>query len=217
MSVDLVRLRRFAPLAVFAATVGLGWILLAGPVLADRAKAADRLALLKQQETALQAMVTAPAPSIAATDPLEAFDRRIATDDSTPYVVERLAQLASDMRARSLLIETVEAPNSTGRGAPVAGKYQPDPRFALFDRQLTYSTIKMSFESDYAGLGRLLWNLRDLPSIVEVRTLNVQPRESRAHAPSSSARASGTVRTSITLFAYSRILPSQVNSRTVTP
>jgi hypothetical protein len=212
MKVDFARLRRFTPVAVFAVTVGVGWILLASPSAADRARTNDRIALLQQREAALQAMVTEPLPPIGSTDPVAEFDTRIAADDPTASVVERLARLASDTHARGLFIETVEGPGASGRGVPpVDARYQPDPRFALFDRQLTYTTISVSFESDYAGLGRFLWDLRNFPSIVEVRTLNIRPRGS-----SSSAPKDGTVRTSMTLFAYSRTSLTGT-SRTVTP
>ena len=200
MSVDFARVRRFAPLAVYALTVGLAWVLLAHPALADGRKIDERLALLRQREAALQAIITAPAPPAVASNPVATFDARVSVDDPTPSVVERLARLASETRARGLFIETVEGTSSTGRGAPpVAATYQPDPRFALFARQVAYTTIRMSFDTDYAGLGQFLWNLRDLPSIVEVRTFNVQPR-----VASSSARTDGALRASMIFFAYSR-------------
>jgi hypothetical protein len=144
-------------------------------------------------------------------DPVATFDARVPADDPTGSIVERLARLASETHARGLFIETVEGGTSTGRGSqPVAGTYQPDPRFALFDRRVRYTTIKMSFESDYAGLGQFFWRLRDLSSIVEVRTLNVQPR-----ASSSVVRTDGTLRASLTLFAYSRISPSQAADKVI--
>jgi len=214
MSIDLARLRRFAPLAVFAVTVALGWVLLLSSVVADGTSVEDRIALLRQREAALQAMLTEPSPVVVAPDPLAAFDARVSAEDQTASVVERLARLASDARARGLFIETVEGTNAGGRGAPpVAATYRPDPRFALFDRQVAYTTIRMSFESDYSSLGQLLWNFRDLPSIVEVRTLNVQ---ARVRAPSGSARTDGTVRTSMTLFAYSRTSPARPADTAVT-
>ena len=211
MNVDFARLRRFAPLVVFVVTVALGWVLFR-PVVADGTSVEDRLALLRQREAALQATVTEPSPVVVAADPLAAFDARVAAEDQTAPVVERLARLASVARARGLFIETVEGTNSGSRGAlPVAATYRPDPRFALFDRQVAYTTIRMSFESDYSSLGQLLWNLRDLPSIVEVRTLNVQAR-----APSVSRRTDGILRTSMTLFSYSRTPPSQATDPAVT-
>jgi hypothetical protein len=199
MNIDFARLRRFVPVVVFVVTVVLGWVLLASPIVSDGARAADRLALLKQREATLQGIVTAPQVTVAG-DPVASFDARVAADDPTGSIVERLARLASDTRARGLFIETVESATSRGRGAsPVASTYQPDARFALFAQRVRYTTIRMSFESDYAGLGQFFWRLRDLASIVEVRTLNVQPR-----VPSVSVRTDGTLRASLTLFAYSR-------------
>ena len=200
MSPDLTRLRALLPMIVFVATVGLGWFLLGGPMASDSARIADRLAVLRQREAALQAVVKEQPPPTTAPNPVAAFDARMSADDPTAAIVERLARLASAVRARALFIETIEGATPAGRnGAPVAGSSQPDPRLALFDRHLTSTTIRMSFETPYAGLGQFLWTLRDLSSIVEVRTLNVQPATA-----SNRAQSQATVRASMTLFAYSR-------------
>ena len=200
MTQDLTRLRALLPLMVFAATVGLGWFLLGGPLASDSARIADRIVALRQREAALRAVTDEQAPSAAALNPVASFDARMSADDPTAAIVERLARLASEVRARALFIETVEGATPTGpNGAPVAASYQPDPRFALFDRQLTSTTIRLSFEAPYAGLGQFLWSLRDLPSIVEVRAVNVQPA-----AGPNRARGDGAVRASMTLFAYAR-------------
>jgi hypothetical protein len=201
MSLDLARLRALLPFAVFAITVGLGWLVLGSPLASDSTRANDRIEILRQREASLQQIVTGRTPSIEGTNPMTTFDARVAVEDPAAAVVERLARLASNTRARALFIETVEGANSTGRNAaPVASTYQPDPRFALFDRQLTYTTIRLSFETGYPGLGQFLWNLRDLPTIVEVRTLNVQPAGAAERM-----RTDGTVHASMTLFAYSRM------------
>jgi hypothetical protein len=198
MSQDLTRLRALLPLVVFVATVGLGWLLLGGQA-TDSTRIAERIAVLRQREAALQAVVNEPPPSTTAPSPVATFDARMSADDPTAAIVERLARLASEVRARALFIETVESASPTGRnGAPVAASSH-DPRFALFDRQLTSTAIRLSFETPYAGLGQFLWNLRDLPSIVEVRTLNVRPV-----GASNRAQGDGAVRASMTLFAYAR-------------
>jgi hypothetical protein len=200
MNVDLARLRRFVPALVLVVTVALGWMIVVRPVSADRASADARLAALRQREAALRATVTEPSALAAAMDPVAAFDRRVASDDPTAVVVERLARLASEVRARELFIETIEGATPTGAGAPpLPGTYRPDPRFALFDRPVSYATIRMSFDVGYAGLGQFLWSFRDLPTIVEIRTFNVQPRDvSPGETPGVMLQAS------FTLFAYRR-------------
>jgi hypothetical protein len=161
MSQVLTRLRALLPLIVFVATVGLGWVLLGGPAASDSTRIAGQIAALRQREAALQAVVNEPPPSSNAPNPVAAFDARMSADDPTAATVERLARLASEVRARALFIETVDSATATGRsGASVALSSQPDPRFALFDRQLTSTTIRLSFETRYAGLGQFLWNLR---------------------------------------------------------
>jgi hypothetical protein len=164
---------------------------------------ARRLADLRQREDALRETVSGPSLPALTTDPVTLFDRRVAVDAPTAAVVERLARLASDVRARDLFIETVEGATPSGAVvAPLAGTYGPDPRFALFERQVAYTTIRMSFDADYAGVGRFLWSVRDLPTIVEIRALNLQPR--MPGAGDGGSGRDGTVRASLTLFAYSR-------------
>ena len=216
MNVDMARLRRFAPVAAFLMTVSLGWMVVVRPVSAERARTEDRLGALQQREAALHAMVTEPSPPAVTIDPVAAFERRVAVDDPTAAIVERLARLAWDTRARDLFIETVDGRTATGAGAPpLPDAYRPDPRVALFDLPLSHTSIRMSFETDYASLGRLLWDLRDLPTVVEIRTLNVQPR--LASSGDEHPQRDGMVRASMTFYAYSRLVPAPASGATVTP
>jgi hypothetical protein len=206
VSVDLTQARRMAPVLALVVTVALGWAVFVRPLSSDRNGAEARLAALRQREAALLSAVAEPSAPAADRNPALLFDSRIAVTDPTAVVVERLAGLASDVRARALLIETVEGSTQTGTAAPaLSDTYRPDPRFGLFAGPVAYTTIRMSFEVDYAGLGRFLWAFRDLPTIVEVRTLNVQPRVTAADA---GARPSGDVlQASLTFFAYTRPQP----------
>jgi hypothetical protein len=201
VSLDVERLRRFLPLIVFAAAVGVGWMVFVRPLSAEHAQGDGRLEALRLREAELRGMVGESRSPAVSGDPADVFDTRVASGDPTAAIVERLAQLASDSRARDLFIETVEAPTEAGV-PPMPAAHRPDPRFSLFDRQLTYATVRMAFEIDYAGLGRFLWNLRDLPSVVEIRALNVQPPPP---APGGGPRATdGVLRVTMTLYAYSR-------------
>jgi len=216
MNVDMARLRRFAPVAAFLMTVSLGWMVVVRPVSAERARTDDRLGALQQREAALQAMVTEPSPPAVTIDPVAAFERRVAADDPTAAMVERLARLAWDTRARDLFIETVDGRTARGAGAPpLPDTYRPDPRVALFDLPLSHTSIRMSFETDYASLGRFLWDLRDLPTVVEIRTLNVQPR--LASSGDEPPQRGGVVRASMMFYAYSRLVPASASGATVTP
>src|SRR3970040_1583050 len=118
MNVDMARLRRFAPVAAFLITVSLGWMVVVRPVSAERARTDDRLGALQQREAALQAMVTEPSTPAVTIDPVAGFERRVAADDPTAAMVERLARLAWDTRARDLFIETVDGRTARGAGAP---------------------------------------------------------------------------------------------------
>ena len=69
---------------------------------------------------------------------------------------------------------------------------------ALFGVPLAYTRVTASFESSYERLGRFLWDMRELPTIVEVQSLDVRPVSS-----------DGTrVRTSMVLFVYQRLASS---------
>jgi hypothetical protein len=89
----------------------------------------------------------------------------------------------------------------------VAGAADPDPRIARFDVPLSYSTIPISFDADYATAGEFLWQLRELPTVIEIRSLDVKPATQAAPSADGgnpAARGDGTITVSLTLFAYAR-------------
>ena len=45
-----------------------------------------------------------------------------------------------------------------------------DPRLALFPHAVSYTPLRVTFESTFEAAGNLLWQLRDLPTLVEVRS-----------------------------------------------
>ena len=213
MSLDRRTLRPYIPLAVLVATVGLGWIVLIRPLSADRTRASAQIESLRQREMALRRELSDPSPRAAGTDPEAAFERQVAAGDASPALLEQLARLASQARARNLLIETVEGSAATGGSQAVS---QRDPRFALFDVPVSHVPIRVVFDTDYASLGRFLWAFRDLPTTVEIRALSVAqpPAESGDDAPSTRA---DVLRASLTLQAYSRPVPAVIQaSSTVT-
>ena len=158
-------------------TVGLGWTLLAHPALADGARTDERIALLRQRML--------PASDDHGTVAVCCQRGRSARRHSTRGWLLTIppASSSSDWRdwrrttrARGLFIETVEGAVPPAQARPGRSDYQPDPRFALFDRQVAYTTIRMSFETDYAGLGRFLWNLASFPASSKSARSDVQPR-----------------------------------------
>jgi hypothetical protein len=118
---------------------------------------------LRQREITLRRDLGASAPHGVDVDPVTRFERQVASGDASPALVERLAHLASEARARNLLIETVEGAKAT----------PSDPRFALFDLPVAQAPIKVAFDTDYASLGRFLWTLRNLPTTVAIGALSI--------------------------------------------
>jgi hypothetical protein len=56
------------------------------------------------------------------------------------------------------------------RGTARSGIDGSDPRLALFPYEVSYTPLRVTFESTFEAAGNVLWQLRDLPTIVEVRS-----------------------------------------------
>lgn len=193
-------LRRLAPLAIPLAIVLVAWVLFVRP----RQSAADRAAA---EVRALQPRVQQLAPLVggpgvpAAAGPAAELIRRLPQVDPMPDVLERLARLAlagpDEDDVRHLLIETGEQAVTGGdaAGPRVTHAGDPDPRVALFGVPLAYTRVSVSFESTYERLGRFLWDMRELPTIVEVHSLTLEP----------ASDAGDRLTTSMVVFVYRRI------------
>jgi hypothetical protein len=211
MSLDARTFRSVAPLLILLVTVGLGWMLFVRPLSADRARADAQLTSLRQREMVLRQELSDPSPRASGTDPAASFEQHVAAGNASPALLEQVARLASAARARNLLIETVEGTATTSTQAA-----QRDPRFALFDGPLQHVPIRVAFDTDYASLGRFLWAFRDLPTTVEIRALSIGVPPTGPGDASSASRFDG-LRVSLTLHAYSRLVPAVVRtSNTVT-
>ncbi len=214
LSIDARTVRRYAPLVVFVATIAAGWMVFIRPITAEQNRASGQLETLRHREMALRGDVGNASPRGIDTDPVLAFERQVASRDVAPALLEQLARLASDARARTLLIETVEPGQAGPGGSPKAGHddaSQRDPRFALFDVPVSHVAIRVAFDTDYASLGRFLWAFRNLPTTVEIRALTVGLPPAEPDGEESSARVD-VLRASFTLHAYSRTAPAAVHA-----
>jgi hypothetical protein len=217
---DARTLRAYAPLVVLVVTVAAGWMMFVRPIAAEQSRASGQLDTLRHREMALRGEVGPaagpwedgqPSPRGSDTDPVHAFERQVASQDAAPALLEHLARLASNARARNLLIETVESGAASAAGSAKAGRddaSQRDPRFALFDVPVSHAAIRVAFDTDYASLGRFLWAFRNLPTTVEIRALTVGLPTAESGSEDS-ARAD-VLRASFTLHAYSRTAPAVV-------
>jgi hypothetical protein len=194
-SLDLQQLRRYAPIGVVILIVALGWIVFVSPALGRSTRASRQVTSLRQQLEQVRASARGPAPEPVPGNPAAAFQRQVAAGDASSELLEQLASLASSAQAANLLIETGERVVITPPTGPqVANQAQPDPRLALFNVQLAYSPVTMSFDGDFENAGAMLWRLRDLATAVEIRSVEITPVGSDLRR----------VHVAMSLFAYAR-------------
>lgn len=179
-------LRRVLPIVVPIAIVAAGLLLFVQPSLSSALRAASEAGQLESRIVSLRRLVTtggATADGRGAV--LAEFARRVPLEDRTPELVEQLARLALDppdtTQARGLVIDTgrrVRSDDTPAAGAPrpaapLAPGLSVDARWRLFPVALAYTPITVSFRCTYDRLGRVLWRLRGLPTLVEVHDLEV--------------------------------------------
>ena len=196
MTIDRTRLAAYAPVGAGIVIVALGWMLFIRPLSSSASQDARAATQLRQRTEALRRSLLEPLPVKDAVVPADVFRREVAARDAVPQLMEQLARVAMREGASNLMIETGErvvVPTASASGPQVAGGSQPDPRLALFDVPLAYEPITLSFDAGYPVLGNMLWHLRDLPTLIEVRSIEVKPQHDRGAA---------TLHASVTLFAY---------------
>ena len=220
MPLDQARLRQLAPFALAVIILAAGWALLVRPQAAEKQQAERQLASLRPRLEGVRRAMMEPPPPVLAVDPAGAFTREVTAGDPG-RILEELSRLAPRARYRNLSIDaTGEQVSVRGGGGPqVAGAVAPDPRFALFNAPLTYLPVTMSFDADYASVGELLWRLRDVGTIVEIRNVDIKPAAAAAGgetapaglAPATggqpgdaSGASAGDLHVSLMLFAYAR-------------
>lgn len=202
MTVDAARLRQVLPYAAPLVILALGWTLLVRPISAESAQLARELDGLRQRLDAVRTQAMTVAPPAPAGDPLKSFEDRVAAGDPMGRLLEELSRLASAAGVAVDTVESVEEGAVALAGGPAAGNaIVPDPRFALFQVPLKYSPVTLTANADYKSLGEFLWRLRVMPTIIEIRTLEISaPGEASADDPG----PPGSLRVSMTLFAYMR-------------
>lgn len=202
MTSSFARVREYVPYAAPFVILALGWALLVRPISAENLQTARELEGLRQRLNGLRMQVDVVQPAPVG-DPMKAFERQVAAGDPTGRLLEELSRAAGAAGLEVDTVESVEESAVTPAGAPgVSNAAAPDPRFALFEVPLKYSPVTLTASADYRSLGEFLWRLRVLPTIIEIRSLEVS-----APAESSETGAAGTLRVSMTLFAYVRSAP----------
>jgi len=176
---------RFAPLIVVAACLLVGYFWFVQPKVSEYVRQRTERGSLESRVRLLRDAVnrgrTVLPPDEAAA--MRLFQERTSPDDKVSEVVELLArnamQSAPKDRVRGLQIQTGtsirwqpgEPPPNAGRAG--GGADEPDPRFALFGMPLTYTPVTIAFESSYEAITSFLWQLRDLPTTIELRSMEL--------------------------------------------
>jgi hypothetical protein len=195
-NLDVAKLRPFAPVVAPLVIVAAAWFVLLGPAMSRNARTARDLDGARQRLLIARRAVSGPVPPPVAGDPAALFARALAARDATPELLEQLARRAAEITAEGLTIETGEPVTvASASGPQVANQPKPDPRFALFDASLAYSPVTMSFNAEYSQIGTFLWNLRDLATVIDIRSLELRPVAQRTRPLD---------HVTLTLFAFAR-------------
>jgi len=174
---------RLLPFLTIVAVVTAGWFWLVQPRLGAYLRArTDSAALEERVRTLQQASGRArPQPAANFERTQREFEARMSAEDTVADVAAALAQavLASAPagKLRAFVIESGDRVSSRSQGgtretaaAAGGGIDALDPRLALFPYAVTYTPVRVSFESTFEAAGNVLWQLRDLPTFVDVRS-----------------------------------------------
>jgi Tfp pilus assembly protein PilO len=160
-----VAVAALAPLLVLA----LVFVALIRPRTSQVDAAAARIATLERRVDDMRASIAgAGVDDGGLAEISEEIERRIPVVDPVPMVLEQLMQpgFAGADEVQNLIVET-----GARRAAQVDGT---DPRLGILPTALVYTPIRVSFDGPYSRVGRLLWELGALPTLVEVGSLDVQ-------------------------------------------
>ena len=177
-------LERLLPFLTVAAVVTAGWFWFVQPRLVAYLRARTDAAALEERVRTLQqaSSRSRPQPTADLERTQREFEERLSADDKVADVAAALAETvlasAPGGKLRSFVIETgdrLSSPSRGGTGEPAGGSGAggidgADPRLALFPYAVSYTPLRVSFESTFEAAGNLLWQLRDLPTTVEVRS-----------------------------------------------
>jgi len=176
-------LERLLPFLTAVLIITAGWFWFVQPRLVAYLRSrTDAAALEERVRTMQQASSRAqPAPAADLERTVREFEARVSAGDEVGEVAAAFAQAvlanAPAGQLRSFVIDTGDRV-STSRGAvaertPASGNDGPDgpdPRLALFPYAVSYTPLRLSFDSTFEATANVLWQLRDLPTVVEVRS-----------------------------------------------
>lgn len=166
-------LERLLPFLVFVAVVTAGWFGFVQPRFEVYLRTGTDAAALEERARTLQQATARvkPHPPADLERSQREFEDRVSAEDRVADVAEAVAQAvlagAPPGQLRAFVIETGDRVTLTSRGSAAdAG----DPRLALFPYAVTGTPLRVSFESTFEAAGRVLWQLHDLPTAIEVHS-----------------------------------------------
>ena len=176
-------LERLLPFLAFAAIVTAGWFGFVQPSFSAYLRSGADAAALEERVRTLQLAAgrARPEPPADLERSRREFEDRVSVDDEVASIAaifaETVLETAPAGQLRALVIETgdrAQSPSHGGAGE-IAGASggtadAADPRLALFPYAVSYTPLRVSFDSTFEAAGNLLWRLRALPTLIEVRS-----------------------------------------------
>jgi hypothetical protein len=173
-------LKRLLPFLVFVAVLTVGWFWFVQPRFSAYLRAGTDTAALEERVRTLQQATGRARPEVPGDldAALRQFEAQMAAGDMVAAVAAAIARAvlasAPASQLRSFVIETGDraslAPGGGSRELAGAAADASDPRLALFPYRVSYTPLRVSFESTFEAAGTLLWTLRGLPTIIELRS-----------------------------------------------
>jgi hypothetical protein len=176
-------LERLLPFLTIVAVVTGAWFWFVQPRLVHYLQSRTDIAALEERARTMQQVYgRVPPPPVSLDRTQQEFEARVSADDKVADVAAAIAQavLASAPagQLRSFVIETGDrvSPRAAGASrdltrASADGRIDgADPRLALFPFEISYTPLRVTFESAFDTAGKVLWRMRDLPTVVEVRS-----------------------------------------------
>ena len=177
-------LERLLPFLTFVVVFTAGWFWFVQPRFDAYLRARTEAAALEERARTMQQASKRgqPEPPADFERTEREFEARMSADDKVADVASALAHAvlanAPAGSLRSFVIETGDRASQAPHGGPAdtggaftgPGVDGADPRLALFAHAVSYTPVRVTFESTFEAAGNLLWQLRDLPTLVEVRS-----------------------------------------------
>ena len=177
-------LERLLPFLTIVAIVTAGWFWFIRPRLNSYLRARTDVAATEERVRTLQQASgrVPPQPPVELDLTQREFEARMSAEDEVADVAAALARAvlasAPPGKLRSFVIETGDRttpaaqgrPGDAARASAGAGIDGADPRLALFPYDVSYTPLRVTFESTFEAAGNVLWQLRDLPTVVDVRS-----------------------------------------------